>query len=67
MKNAKEKDQIKAMDVKELQKKIEDTRKELFSIRLNAATTHIKDYSQFKKLRKSIARALTCLTQKFSS
>jgi ribosomal protein L29 len=48
----------------ELYDKLEGLRKEFFLLRLNAATAHIKDYSQFKKLRKSIARALTALEQR---
>lgn len=55
------KDELKKMDAKTLKEKIEGLRKELFELRLSAASTPIKDNSQFKKLRSSIARALTYL------
>ena len=34
------------------------------ALRLNSSTSHVKDYSQFKKARKNIARILTYLRQK---
>ena len=39
-------------------------KKELFNLKLNASTMHVKDYSQFKKIRTSIAQALTFLNRK---
>lgn len=56
-------DEIKKMNNAELEKNITAWRKELFDLRLSAASTHIKDNSQFKKLRQNIARALTCLSE----
>lgn len=56
-------DELKGLNQAELQVKIDGWRRELFGLRLNASTSHIKDYSQFKKLRKNIARGLTLLTQ----
>lgn len=56
--------EIKAMSVEQLHKHVEALRGELFGLRLNAATSHIKNYSQFKKLKRTIARALTYLRQK---
>ncbi len=56
--------ELKTMDVQSLALKLDDLRRELFSIRLQAATSTIKDKMQFKKLRKDIARALTYLRQK---
>jgi ribosomal protein L29 len=56
-------DELKGLNQAELQVKIDSWRRELFGLRLNASTSHIKDYSQFKKLRKNIARGLTLLTQ----
>ena len=44
---------------KDLREKILGWRKELFDLKLSAASSHIKDNSQFKKLRHNIARALT--------
>lgn len=63
MKIIKEKEELKNLSSAELQVKLETLRRTLFSLRLNAATAHIKDYSQFKKLRASVARALTCMRQ----
>ena len=66
MKIQKEREDLKDLTLDELKAKIEDFRKELFSLHLNASTTHIKDYSQFNKLQKSVARALTYLHQRQS-
>ena len=43
----------------ELQERLDGLRRELFSLRLNKSTAHVKDYSQFGKLRKGIARIET--------
>ena len=67
MKLSKEKEQLKGMSLKELEKKFNEYKKELFSLRLNSMTAHIKDYSQFKKLKRKVARVLTYLDQKRSS
>jgi ribosomal protein L29 len=64
MKRAAFKQDLKKMDVHGLQEKIEGLRRELFGLRLNATTSHVKDYSQFARLRKDIARAMTYLKQK---
>lgn len=55
---------LKEMSVSELEQKLDDLRRELFNTQLNAATTHLKDYSQFSKLKKNIARVLTYINQK---
>jgi len=55
---------IKKLDVKALKEKIAAMKKELFDLKLSAASTHIKDNSQFKKLRVNVARALTYLNDK---
>ena len=64
MKVTKERENLKNMDSAKLKKNIDSLRRELFSLRLNAATAHVKDYSQFGKLRRQIARALTELTSR---
>ena len=64
MKVAKEKEELKQMGVDELKEKLDVLRRELFGTRLNAATAHVKDYSQFKKLHKNVARVSTYLRQK---
>ena len=56
---------LRAMNVEELVKYLHSMRAELFGLRLNGATTHIKDYSQFSKIKKNIARALTFLQKKY--
>lgn len=56
--------QLAALSRQELVIKADQLRRELFGLRLNALTSHIKDVSQFKKLRKDIARCLSLLTQK---
>ncbi len=58
------KNEFAQMNEVELKEKIEAIRRELFSLRLNASTAHVKDYSLFNKLRKNIARGLTMLHQK---
>lgn len=66
----KEKNELKNLNAAQIKEKIESYRRELFSLRLTSATSHIKDNSQFNKLRKNIARALTFLNnsdaQKFT-
>ncbi|MCA9769989.1 50S ribosomal protein L29 [Candidatus Dependentiae bacterium] len=64
MKIKREKDNLKQMNKKDLRDRIELLQRELFNVRLNAATAHVKDYSQFKKLRRSIARTKTYMQQK---
>ena len=57
-------EELKSMEAPDLKVKVEEWRRELFGLRLNATTAHVKNYSQFKKLRKNIARGLTLLGQK---
>lgn len=64
MKVDKFKQELGQMSDAELHGKLEDVRRELFSLRLNSSTAHIKDYSLFKKLRKDVARILTFLRKK---
>ena len=66
MKMQKIKDELKGMNVQDLIAKVGEYKRELFTLRLNATTAHIKDYSQFKKVRKSLAQAMTFLRQKSS-
>jgi len=58
------KKEIALLSVTDLKEKINQMRKELFSLRLNSAVTHLKDHSHFFKLRGNIARMLTVLRQK---
>lgn len=57
------KQELRRLSVNDLQAKLTQYRKELCSLRLNAATAHVKDYSHFKKLRSTIALVQTLLKQ----
>lgn len=56
---------IKQMSVDELNAKLDEFNRMLFGIKLNRYTSHIKDYSQFAKMRRNVARLKTeiCLKQ----
>lgn len=61
----KQNNQFNEMSLHELQGKVDELRRELFTLRLNAATEHIKSFpSMQRKLRHDIARALTIARQK---
>ena len=64
MKTEQLKKDLNQMSVEQLQKKLTEFRRELFTLRLNALTAHVVNYAQFKQLRKNIARALTVLHAK---
>lgn len=64
MKLTNERQELSGLSKDALLDKINGLRKQLFTLKLNAATTHVKDYSQFKYLRRAIARGLTYLNQK---
>ncbi len=55
---------LQQLSTEDLQSKLESTRKDLFGLRLNAATSPVKDCSQYKKLRKDVARILTAIRAK---
>ena len=57
------KEEMNKLNREQLQEKLDHVRKELFSLRLNSSTAHVKDYSQFKKLKRDIARLLTTIQQ----
>jgi ribosomal protein L29 len=59
-----EKNRLKQLDTKELVEEVEKLRRNLFSLRLAIVSSPTKDHSQFKKLRRSVAMALTLLRQK---
>lgn len=56
--------ELKELSVRDLAMKIDEWRRQLLNLRLSAVSSHVKDYSQFKKIRKNIARGLTILDQK---
>lgn len=55
--------ELKKMDEKTLREHVDKLKRELFDLKLSTASTPIKDNSQFKKLRASIARTLTVLNE----
>ncbi len=58
------KNELAHMSEVDLKEKLENLRRDSFSLKLNASTAHVKDYSLFKKLRKDIARGLTVMRQR---
>ena len=64
MKTKRFKEEIRQLDVDKLQAKCEQLQKELFSLRLSKATSHVKDNSGFSRLRRDIARVKTEITLK---
>ena len=58
------KETLATLTVDELKSEVFKLKKELFNLKINASTMHLKDYSQFKKLRVTIGRALTYIRQK---
>lgn len=67
MKVAKERVELAQLSVDDLIKRLHETRRALLVLRLNAVSAHVKDYSQFKKLRRQLARVQTILRQKVRS
>ena len=61
-----EKEDLKKLNVTDLQKELKQLKKELFDLKLNLDGGQVKDMSQFKKIRKNIARCSTFLEQKES-
>lgn len=61
-----ERKELTKYNIEKLVKKLHEFQQELFRLNFNASTTHIKDYSQFSKAKKNVARILTLLHQKFN-
>lgn len=64
MKVNKEREELRSASIEDLAKRVHEARRDLFALRLNARSSHVKDYSQFKILRKRVARTLTLLRQR---
>jgi len=64
MKRKKIKEELKLLSNEELKIKLETLRRERLNLLMSASTSHVKDYSQFKKLKINIARALSYLQKK---
>jgi ribosomal protein L29 len=63
MKRSDLKEELRRLSNNDLQVRLNQYRKELCNVRLNASTAHVKDYSQFKKLRTAIALVQTLLKE----
>lgn len=57
------KKELAGLSAESLQEKADTWRQELLRLRISAKTSHVKDYSEFKKLKKNIARAMTYMSQ----
>ncbi len=60
------KDELKKLDIAALEREVESLKEEQFKLKFSVVTGQIKDSSQFKKLRATIARSLTFLREKQS-
>jgi large subunit ribosomal protein L29 len=56
--------EVREMNVEELQRRVAETRRELFNLRFQHATGQLENTGQLKEVRKNIARLLTVLNQK---
>jgi large subunit ribosomal protein L29 len=56
--------EARELDVEELQRRIAETRRELFNLRFQHATGQLENTGQLKEVRRNIARLLTVLNQK---
>ncbi|MGE0010052.1 MAG: 50S ribosomal protein L29 [Candidatus Babeliales bacterium] len=60
----KDKSELRNLSVAELQQGIQELKQQLLALKLDVATSHVKDYSLFKKLRRNIAQLSTFVRQK---
>ncbi|AHY47218.1 L29: ribosomal protein L29 [Rubrobacter radiotolerans] len=56
--------EVMELDVQEIEKRLADTRRELFNLRFQHATGQLENTGQIKEVRKNIARLLTVLNRK---
>lgn len=56
--------EVRELDVEELERRVVQTRRELFNLRFQHATGQLENTGQLKEVRKNIARLLTVLNQK---
>ena len=52
-------DEIRALGPEELEKQIEEARRELFNLRFRLETRQLANYREFPKVKRKIARMLT--------
>ncbi|MCS7061841.1 MAG: 50S ribosomal protein L29 [Anaerolineae bacterium] len=57
-------DELAALTTAELQKKLDDTYRELFNLRFQRAQNQLKDTNSIKRVRHDIARIKTVLRQR---
>ena len=57
-------DEVRELDIDELERRLADTRRELFNLRFQHATGQLENTGQLMQVRKNIARILTVLNQK---
>ncbi len=55
--------ELASMDFKQLIVKAAELKARLFSLKINSSTGHVKNYAEFKLLRKDIARVFTRLSE----
>jgi ribosomal protein L29 len=55
---------LAGLKINELFEKLEEYKRELFTLKLSASTSYVKDNSQFKKLKKNIARSMTLISMR---
>ena len=56
--------EARELDVQELERRLTETRRELFNLRFQHATGQLENTGQIKEVRKNIARLLTVLNRK---
>jgi large subunit ribosomal protein L29 len=56
--------EVRELDIDELERRLADTRRELFNLRFQHATGQLENTGQLTQVRKNIARILTVLNQK---
>ena len=64
MKIKKVNEELRQLSLEQLLERRENMQRELFSLRLSSATSQIKDYSVFKRLKRDIARIYTCIRER---
>jgi large subunit ribosomal protein L29 len=56
--------EVKELGVDELERRVAETRRELFNLRFQHATGQLENTGQLQRVRRNIARLLTVLNQK---
>jgi large subunit ribosomal protein L29 len=56
--------EARELDVEELERRVAETRRELFNLRFQHATGQLENTGQLKEVRRNIARLLSVLNQK---